>query len=174
MYAWIMPRQPKAWRDFSCLRCGVLSQTKYDQQKFCTRDCAYKYIRETYQYKEIAPISWTCECGEVFYRTHWRDRRRYCDKCRLKYKRARYRIKTVKRQGAQFGMRISVDQIAERDNYVCHLCDDFVDMALPRTLGLGATVDHLLPISKGGLDIMENVKLAHWSCNRRKGNRVDA
>jgi hypothetical protein len=169
-----MVKRVKDWREFSCLRCGLLTLTKYDHQKFCTRDCAYKYSRENYEYKVIVPIEWACECGEVFYRTHWRDRRRYCDRCRLKYKRARYRIKTVKRQGAQFGMRISVDQIAERDNFICHLCGQVVDMSLKRTFGFGATVDHVLPISKGGLDVMENVKLAHWSCNRKKGNRVDA
>ena len=169
-----MPKQPKPWRAFTCLRCDESSKTKFDHQKFCSKDCRYKYERENYQHKVIEPIAWSCECGEVFHRTHWRDRRRYCDRCRLKYKRIRYRIKTVKRQGAEFGMRISADEIAERDNYICHLCNEFVDMSLPRTSGWGGTVDHLLPISKGGLDVMDNVKLAHWSCNRKKGNRVDA
>jgi 5-methylcytosine-specific restriction endonuclease McrA len=45
-------------------------------------------------------------------------------------------------------------------------------MSLPRTFGLGGTVDHVIPISKGGLDVMENVKLAHWTCNRQKGNKI--
>ena len=169
-----MSKPLKEWREFNCQRCGVLGLTKRDAQKFCTRDCAYKFARENYEFRPIEPIAWSCECGEIFYRTHWRDRRRYCDKCRLKYKRIRYRIKTVKRQGAQNGMRIGADQIAERDNFVCHLCGGLVDMSLPRTQGLGATVDHVLPISKGGLDTLNNVKLAHASCNRKKGNRVDA
>ena len=169
-----MARKPKEWREFSCLRCEVVSKTKLDHQKFCTNECRLLWARETYEFRAIEPIEWKCECGEIFYRTHWRDRRRYCDRCRLKYKRIRYRIKTVKRQGAQFGMRIGVDQIAERDNFICHLCEGLVDMSLPRTNGLGATVDHLIPISKGGLDTLDNVKLAHWSCNRKKGNRVDA
>jgi 5-methylcytosine-specific restriction endonuclease McrA len=45
-------------------------------------------------------------------------------------------------------------------------------MDIKRTDKLGATIDHVLPISKGGLDTMENVALAHWICNIRKGNKL--
>ena len=167
-----MPRKLKELREFVCVRCKVIGYTRYDHQRFCSTDCNHKFKKETYEHKVIEPFAWNCECGQVFFRTHWRDRRRYCDKCRLKYKRIRYRIKTVKRQGAQFGMRISADEIAVRDNFICHLCSQVVDMSLPRTFGFGGTVDHVIPISKGGLDVMENVKLAHWTCNRKKGNKV--
>jgi 5-methylcytosine-specific restriction endonuclease McrA len=34
------------------------------------------------------------------------------------------------------------------------------------------TLDHLIPASKGGTDDPENLKLAHRSCNRAKGDRL--
>jgi 5-methylcytosine-specific restriction endonuclease McrA len=38
---------------------------------------------------------------------------------------------------------------------------------------MGASLDHVVPISKGGTDEPENLKLAHFICNVRKGNKVD-
>lgn len=62
--------------------------------------------------------------------------------------------------------------IFERDEWVCKLCLDPVDATLPRSSKWGATIDHVLPISKGGADAPENVQLAHRVCNVRKGDRI--
>jgi 5-methylcytosine-specific restriction endonuclease McrA len=35
----------------------------------------------------------------------------------------------------------------------------------------GATIDHIIPRSKGGSDDLSNLRLACWECNRRRGNR---
>jgi len=35
-----------------------------------------------------------------------------------------------------------------------------------------ATVDHIIPRSKGGSDAPENLQLAHARCNKIKGNQV--
>ena len=35
-----------------------------------------------------------------------------------------------------------------------------------------ATVDHIIPRSKGGSDAAENLQLAHARCNKIKGNRL--
>lgn len=32
------------------------------------------------------------------------------------------------------------------------------------------TFDHILPLSKGGFDELENYQLAHWKCNQAKGD----
>ena len=45
---------------------------------------------------------------------------RFCDVCRLHRKRARYRMKTVRRQSLTVKpSRLSCDEVAARDNYVC-------------------------------------------------------
>jgi 5-methylcytosine-specific restriction endonuclease McrA len=62
--------------------------------------------------------------------------------------------------------------VFERDNWTCHLCGGAVDPDLPRLDPMGATIDHLTPLSLGGVDELANVATAHWSCNRAKGNRV--
>lgn len=87
----------------------------------------------------------------------------------------RREVKTRDRRARLLGVEreyYTTDTIAERDSGVCHLCDKTVDMGL-RWPDLGsASVDHILPLSKGGDDTLANVALACLGCNLSKGNRV--
>lgn len=52
----------------------------------------------------------------------------------------------------------------------CHICNEAIDFEAPRQCGrpgweLGFHVDHVHPISKGGVDTLENVRPAHGKCN---------
>ena len=58
---------------------------------------------------------------------------------------------------------------AIRDDYSCRYCgDDF--SAIP----LDLTLDHLFPVSRGGVDEMWNLATACRSCNSKKGARTPA
>jgi len=99
--------------------------------------------------------------------------RKYHDDCALKSKRQRNRLKTVKRQSGRVqGLRVDVEDIALRDGFICHICISPVDMSLARNSRFGATLDHVYPLSKGGDDSLENLKLAHWICNVKKSNKL--
>ncbi|MGB5697222.1 MAG: HNH endonuclease [Polyangiales bacterium] len=67
-------------------------------------------------------------------------------------------------------------EIAERDDWACHICGKGVPRVLIRgRFGihpLAPTIDHVVPLSKGGPDMRANVKLAHFGCNSSKGNRT--
>ena len=59
-----------------------------------------------------------------------------------------------------------------RDGWVCHICRRRVrEQAGTHRRPLGATVDHLVPLSDRGEHSWDNVSLAHWICNvtRRNG-----
>lgn len=66
---------------------------------------------------------------------------------------------------------ISIEALAQRDNWICHLCHQPVPKDVARRSKLRATRDHVIPRSLGGPDVAENLKLAHKSCNQRRGNR---
>jgi 5-methylcytosine-specific restriction endonuclease McrA len=63
--------------------------------------------------------------------------------------------------------------VGEIEKWICHLCHEHVENSLPSTHPLAPTVDHVIPITKGGKHEWENVKLAHRSCNARKSNKFD-
>ena len=56
---------------------------------------------------------------------------------------------------------------------ICGICGDPVDMSLKHGHPMAATIDHIIPIAKGGhpSDI-ENLQLAHWTCNRQKSDKI--
>ena len=72
-------------------------------------------------------------------------------------------------RGASPAVPISHRDIAERDGWRCHICGKKVT---EKTWSL----DHLIPLSKGGTHIPENVALAHFACNTKRnvGNHIPA
>jgi 5-methylcytosine-specific restriction endonuclease McrA len=82
------------------------------------------------------------------------------------------RRKNVKRRGAKvYDSTLTLFELGERDGWRCHLCLIAVDVTLRFPDLMSATFDHLDPISNGGDDAPENVALAHWICNTRRGAR---
>lgn len=58
--------------------------------------------------------------------------------------------------------------IKSRDNHTCRYCS--VSIAAEPHLLL--EVDHIIPISKGGLSTPDNLQTLCWRCNRTKSNKV--
>lgn len=66
------------------------------------------------------------------------------------------------------GMQVLSD-LFERDGGICQICFRFANI-------LDCNVDHIIPVSKGGKDDMDNLQLSHIWCNSVKSNstgRVD-
>lgn len=58
--------------------------------------------------------------------------------------------------------------IKERDNYTCCQCGNSV-YAEPNLL---LEIDHIIPVSKGGLTQEDNLQTLCWKCNREKGAKI--
>jgi hypothetical protein len=59
--------------------------------------------------------------------------------------------------------------IKTRDNHTCRQCA--VSLAAEPHLLL--EVDHIIPLSKGGLSTLENLQTLCWRCNRSKSNKIE-
>lgn len=82
----------------------------------------------------------------------------------------------VRRKRAQEGTqveRVSLSRVAERDGWVCSICGQPV-VRNASEVRLQWSLDHVVPLSKGGAHTYENCKLAHRGCNSAKGNKVAA
>lgn len=75
---------------------------------------------------------------------------------------AQSRLHNALKRGASHGERVRHIDIAERDNWMCHICGKRVTR---KTWSL----DHLMPVSRGGAHTRINVALAHRDCNSRRG-----
>ena len=68
------------------------------------------------------------------------------------------------------------EEVLEKYGSNCHICGTPINLKAPRKAGKkgwehGLHLDHLIPISKGGPDTIDNVRPAHGLCNRSKGAR---
>lgn len=121
-----------------------------------------------------------CECcGSVF--VNGRGGKRYCStECALKVSNARAKDKRVKRIQATKRDPITLERVFEKESGVCYLCgglcdkdayiirDDGVFIALDNY----PSIEHVVPLSRGGTHTWDNVRLAHRICNSIKGANV--
>jgi len=159
--------------------------TNLSKSKFCQSACRYQsYLMEDIEANKLRQLQnprrfdFYCDrCGQLVETDGMVTKGkygRYCRNCALVRRRERYRVKTAKRQGVAKPARLSADALIERDGNLCRLCNTEIDLTLARNSRWGATIDHIVPLSLGGSDEIENMQLAHWICNIKKGNRVDA
>lgn len=64
----------------------------------------------------------------------------------------------------------SRSEIFERDGWKCGLCSQPVDRDLAHPDPMSASLDHIVPLAKGGSHTRSNVQCAHLICNSRKSD----
>ena len=67
----------------------------------------------------------------------------------------------------------SIEKIAKRDNWICQLCFEPVDPNLKWPHPMYKTRDHIIPKSKSGTLDPNNLRLAHYRCNNKRGAKKD-
>lgn len=175
-------KQPKA---LACLRCSNQFVTTRPHAKFCSSECRHAYQqasgigKDKYWQKraELYPDGTrTHDCG-------WCGEPRtfvigesvvnaFHDHCRKEAKTAKNRTKTVKRKAGVESQRISHEQVVQLYGQNCNICHELIDLDLPRTSRFGLTIDHVIPLAKGGLDVMDNLRPTHWICNIKKSDKL--
>jgi len=68
-------------------------------------------------------------------------------------------------------------QVLELYGTNCHICQNPIDLSANRAVGspgweTALHIDHIIPISKGGPDSLDNVRPAHGKCNMSKSNKI--
>lgn len=59
-------------------------------------------------------------------------------------------------------------KIMQRDGYICKNCG----ASLAKEANLLLEIDHIIPLSKGGLTAEDNLQTLCWKCNRSKGAKI--
>lgn len=74
-------------------------------------------------------------------------------------------LRNVQRRGVGGDPSISLDGLYDRDEGMCGICNELVERK-------EASVDHVVPLSRGGRHAWDNVQLAHFLCNARKNDQL--
>lgn len=108
-------------------------------------------------------------CGKARSRQAAEAKRTSTESVRVARRRSsalrRKRIGTTQRKGR---WRL----IGPRDEWRCWLCGHTVDAEIKHPHPMSPSVDHVQPIVLGGADTDDNLRLAHFSCNSRRGDRA--
>lgn len=166
-------RRANTWSTCQC--CGADFNPKQARSRFCSRRCQRAWEREHERGECSAP-----ECARPI---------RARGVCNMHYKRilrdegklkpppwddakrdAKARREALKR-GNRVGGPVVLAKIAERDGWKCGICGKHVRESLTYPHPLSKSLDHVIPLSRGGAHSPENAQLAHLRCNVRKGNR---
>lgn len=56
---------------------------------------------------------------------------------------------------------------------ICGICGKPVDKNLKYPHPLAASIDHIIPVARGGHPSdLNNLQLTHWTCNRQKADKL--
>ena len=139
-----------------------------DKETILARNKAYyEANKEAIQKKQK---EWKKSRGEI-QRAHQREYyHKNKEAIRNKIKRRRHN-----RYGV-LSISYSLEQVLATYGTNCHICQDPIDLTISRKPGIhgwekALHIDHVIPMSKGGPDILDNVRPAHAFCNLSKGTK---
>lgn len=179
----------------TCKYCGKKFIASTIEQKYCSGKCRteikkrnslkryYDKIRPK-KIEEFKPQVFICkECGVKFTNDFYNQRTDFCsDECCDKFHRRTGKVKKKEQliKNGKIDYDITLTKLIKRDNSICKICgqacnsDDYkVDKEGNFITGdTYPSIDHIIPVSKGGTHTWDNVQLAHFKCNSDKSDNM--
>lgn len=153
----------RAWHDSKCPNCEKLRKESTKAQG------RMRYA--SLLFNSGKQQSWKfCGCGVLI-----ASNQKQCKECTRRRASRYMNVKKEKRRKAAFtkeSAQISIQTLYKRDSGVCWICGEPCRLDVDYNDNMYPSIDHVLPISKGGKDEWGNVKLAHRLCNSIRGDRV--
>lgn len=148
-----------------------------------------KTEREIELEKELAKEKRCKSCGSVFH-SEYETQKYCCPTCARREKRHRAAAsgktklvldgnhrKRARIKGVEYEPGITLKKLIERDGNICQICGkpcDADDHSYGSSGPLYPSIDHIVPMAKGGPHTWGNVQLAHVICNSKKRDNYDA
>lgn len=158
-----------------CMVCGLMFRS-HVKKKYCSTDCSRSAQREIERVRYYGANVPTCiECGEP--RDTSQKHNRYCsEKCRSKREADNKRRGKQRRRAAKKHVQAEVfnsDDVFSRDRWRCQRCGRKCLRRFSHShLDRSPTLDHIIPLSKGGPHTLANCQLLCWACNSNKGDKI--
>ena len=139
---------------------------------YCSEECVNK--QEELEKKK----RWRFKKCKYCEQWHYKYNNVYCSKeCRRKGNRLYDELRKNKRlerarKNGQFDADIDIYKLIERDGGHCYLCGDDVLFTYHYNDPKYPTIEHVMPIARGGTHSWDNVKVACRECNTRKSTTL--
>lgn len=161
----------------ACPECLRIKKEKAKANRTAQRERKIQRKKaERFNRSELLTMRFCVECGSVFIPKN-KNNIRCSDQC---VKRATNRNADDRLNNSNvIDTDITLTKLFIRDNGTCWLCGKKCDWQ-DQTQNENGTVcgnnypsiDHILPLSKGGLHSWDNIRLAHRHCNTVKGDKI--
>lgn len=167
-----------------CTVCGAVFFGT-ESALYCSRECSLEGGRLKYEKwatEKVGDRAYICkECGREFIAPYGDKRHAFCStKCsRRNYRnsskgKAAHAAQRHVRRAREYdnGQTDSINptEVYERDGWRCGICGCKVKRSLKYPHPMSASLDHIVPLSKGGTHTLQNVQCAHLVCNTKKSN----
>lgn len=160
-----------------CACCGEVFRTYHDTKKYCSNECRYKSVGSHSSKRSKIILEKKCnECGNE-YQTNSKAQRFCSSNCKTKYNS---RLKDLKRRKYYIDgdNTITLAKLINKEKNICYICqqecepNDYTidDKGTIISGNRYPSIDHVMPLSKGGKHEWNNIKLAHRICNIKKSN----
>lgn len=164
--------KPEAKFDRVCENCGIEYQAGRAAHPTACRSCQarYPHLQRRRKAKSTKGSGRCRDCEATIDRQHI-----ICDACSLSIDRSRRQASQHKRRASLRSAEyesFDIRSIYERDGWVCGLCGEGISQDRQYPDPLSVSLDHIIPISRGGSHTKENVQAAHLVCNIKKGASI--
>ena len=153
--------------DRMCRACRVAARRRAPSELSC-RVCGRGFERLLRSGEDPAAVCCSRACGGELARRLAAERLRVFRPPTASAERSRRRRA---RLSAVLDEQVVRAVVFERDGWVCHLCGGTIDPGLRGRHPMAATIDHVVPLARGGRHSYGNVKAAHLRCNSSRGDR---
>lgn len=153
--------------------CDKCKEQERNQKEL--QDKRIELMRFFYAIKEFKTPKVCAKCGDTFYSQY--PNAKYCSKtCKQKAKRKQnnYRER-CRKYGVYYDPSVSRDKVIERDDGICQICGikcNPNDKSWGSSGATYPTLDHIIPLAKGGTHTWDNVQCACGLCNSNKRDIV--
>lgn len=149
---------------FCCTLCGIRFGRGTPNTRNCTV-CSKEF--PTWESKEVCSDDCEKKRRHIWWRNSYsrlteegKDRLRQAE-----YKRKAQKIKTAIED-------FSRTEIFERDAWTCGICKQPVPKTAKWPEADFATLDHIIPLARGGTHTKQNAQCAHLRCNIKKSDKI--
>ena len=155
----------------NCLFCGVFT----NNPKYCSKSCSAKVNNKGVRRHGFSSITSNCLYCQNSFTKQPTNPKKYCDnKCQAAHQWQKYFTEDEKKNAKTISNRIySARYRSKWSKKLDETADKTIIKLIYKNKPEGYDVDHIVPLTRGGIHHENNLQYMETSDNKRKNNRLE-